>query len=138
MSNMLAFLPAAVAAVLSTTTEKAEPPALPTFKPRWWHNRNRLDARPVMWSLRNRPDDWEWRNEPHTLRHKPSKHIFWVANGPGFYHLYETDGCSCLSSSNRGKFQRFQQIKFWHAFRCWRRHQPPPVDQQQFAAHFVR
>lgn len=46
-------------------------PATPVFGPRW-HSRSRLDIRPVLWSLRNRPE--EWQQGEYTLIHAPSKH----------------------------------------------------------------
>lgn len=77
--DILAFLPAAIAAVVRKP-DTAEPPKLPTFEPRWWHKPGRLDARPVMWSLRNRPDEWEPADRPPVwlLRHKPSGHVFHI------------------------------------------------------------
>lgn len=131
--DFLAFLTAAGAAAVADADTK--PAELPTFRPRWWHREDRLDARPVMWSLRNRPEEWEWRHQPYTITHRPSKHTFWVGNGWGFYSLYDAD-CSCTRS--RGRFQRFQQGAFGRAFRQWRRQQAPIIDQAQFAAHFVR
>jgi len=31
----------------------------PVFKWRWWYSDDRLDIRPVLWSLRNHPEEWE-------------------------------------------------------------------------------
>lgn len=69
--DFLAFLPAAVAAAINNVAVKPKP--LPTFKPRWWYNPRRLDARPVIWSLYNRPEEWTVSNydghhRPYTLR----------------------------------------------------------------------
>ena len=133
--DVLAFLTAPFALALKKIGRPK--PDLPTFEPRWWYRGDRLDARPVAWSLRNRPDDWQWHHQPYTIEHKPSRHVFWVGNGWGFYRLYEAN-CSCTSRSRRGHFQRFQQGVFGRAYRHWRRHQAPPVDPQQFASHFVR
>lgn len=112
-----------------------EKPELPTFKRRWWFKRDRLDARPVIWSLYNRPDDWEQTSQ-YRLTHKPSRHVFWVGNGYGFYGLYEAN-CSCLSTSNRGRFQPFQQRAFHRAFLTWRTPQLRE-NADHFAAHFVK
>src|SRR5262245_46164259 len=110
--DLLAFLTVpAIAAVSVTEADET----LPAFKRRWWHSARRLDARPVVWSLRNRPQDWEWAHREYTIRHKPSDHVFWVANGPGFYALYEAN-CSCTSRSDRGRFQRLQQWTCHFAF----------------------
>lgn len=133
MLSYLAFLlPMAI-----TATKTTEAPRLPTFASRWWFKSNRLDARPVAWSLRTRPQDWEWEHEDYTIRHKPSQHIFWIANGLGYYRLYDAN-CSCTSRSDNGRFQHFQQMVFHRAFKCWRQQQHPAVDTQHFASHFVR
>lgn len=131
---MLAFL-ATVPAIKPEATE-VEAPALPSFTPRWWYRSDRLDARPVAWSLRNRPQDWRWRTENITLEHVPSRHVFWVGNGPMFYGLHEAD-CSCKST--RGRFQRLQaRFVFGPAYRHWRNnHGRPRHDPVHFAAHFV-
>lgn len=133
---MLAFM-AAVPATRATAEDVVEAPALPTFVPRWWHRRDRLDARPVAWSLRNRPQDWEWRTEDTTIVHKPSKHVFWVGNGPMSYRLYDAD-CSCTTT--RGKFQRMQaRWVFGSAYQHWRtNHARAQFNPEHFAAHFVR
>ena len=114
---------------------------LPTFKPRWWYSPDRLDARPVMWYLRNRPEEWEPAdNRPYWfLRHKPSRHTFRIA-GPAIG--LASANCDCSSRSDRGRFQVFQNIAFRAAVRTWmRQHERalrPPIDHEQFAAHFVR
>src|SRR4051812_43776307 len=100
---MLAFL-AIVPATRPATVETTEAPTLPTFASRWWYRPDRLDARPVAWSLRNRPEDWGWQHEGITIVRKPSEHVFWVANGPMFHGLYDAN-CSC--NRTNGKFQSF-------------------------------
>jgi hypothetical protein len=129
--EILSFLsaPLAIAAAKTGGTD-----GLPTFRKLPWFRANRLDARPVAWSLRNRPEDWEWEHEDYTIKHKPSNHVFWIANGWGFYALYEAN-CSCMST--RGKFQRFQQFMFGRAFKHWRRNHGESYDPDHFASHFV-
>ena len=63
---------------------------MPTFPHRWWRSQNRLDIRPVLWSLRNMPQDWSI--DQHTITHNPSKHEFWISNGFFFYALYRANG----------------------------------------------
>lgn len=126
-------------------------PALPVFKRRWWFRDDRLDARPVIWSLENRPEEWEVdrRSRPLTITHLPSKHEFWV--GMGGYHLWRApnlDGTSCgclgLTHSGETRFQRFQQVAFRRAYRNWlawnRERRAPEVSARnnQFASHFIR
>lgn len=133
--DLLAFMSVPLVALRSF--DAATEPQLPVFKPLPWFRDDRLDARPVAWSLRNRPDDWDEATPGYTIRHKPSDHTFWIWNGKGYYSLYAAD-CSCTTRSDRGRFQRFQQGIFHRAYRHWLRHRPPPVDAEQFAAHFVR
>ena len=128
-------------AVVPATVQTAAPESLPAFKQRWWFRKDRLDARPVAWSLINRPEEWDWsrtRNgdilSPHVIVHKPSNHEFWVY-GRGFYRLWSAD-CGC-SRAERGQFQRFQQGLFHRAFMQWRDRQYP-IDHAHFVEHFVR
>lgn len=105
---------------------------LPVFKPRWWHRVDRLDARPVVWSLDNRPDDWVCDCGDYVLTHKRSGHSLWIANGYGLYSM-QSPGCGCTSRG--GAFQRFQQRAIHRAVRRWlSRHMNP----DRFVAHFVR
>jgi hypothetical protein len=110
-------------------------PLLPTFKPRWWFKVDRLDARPVVWSLRNRPQEWSRKGKRYTLTHMPSQHTFWIGNGVGSYGLYDADcGCSTIER----KFQRFQQITFHRAYRSWRRYEAITSGlADHFASHFI-
>jgi hypothetical protein len=87
-----------------------ERPALPTFPPRSWHRPDRLDARPVIWSLDNHPEEWEPADErPYwLLLHKPSGHVFRIAGG--LARLTAPDECSCLRASG-GYFQLFQGVR---------------------------
>lgn len=112
--------------------------ALPLFKPR--RNQRRLDLRPVAWSLRNRPDEWEWLGSSnYRIVHKPSAHQFWVANGITFYDLYHAD-CSCTSRVNRRhrKPSIADRLRFHFAFKGWeRRADETAAINRQFAAHFI-
>lgn len=130
--ELLSYVLPVVAAVTSKVSGGA--PKLPSFKPRFWYNPEKLDARPVAWSLRNKPEEWEWRNPGYTIRHKPSGHVFWVANGFGHYYLYNAN-CRCSTATNC-KFQRFQQAVFHRAFRQWRVGQTKGVH-EHFADHFI-
>lgn len=112
-------------------------PELPTFKPRWWYRNDRLDARPVIWSLKNRPEEWEPADRrPHwMLKHKPSGHVFRIAFGPA--RLVAPTDCGCLQNSV-GRFQRFQSWRLkWAAAEWISKNETPPVDHEQFANHFI-
>lgn len=80
---------------------------------RRWHSFSRLDIRPVLWSLRNRPEEWE--QSEYRLTHTPSQHTFWIGNGFWFYSLHDAN-CSCTQVSG-GKFSFIQKIQFSFARR---------------------
>jgi|SRR5581483_4133358 len=107
---------------------------------RRWHSWSHLDIRPVLWSLRNRPNDWE--QTEFTLRHKQSNHEFWIANGFWFYALYSTDSCSCQRVRG-GSFSLIQKIQFSFARRTVaridraRRSAELATINRQFTEHFV-
>lgn len=137
--DVLAFLTAPIAAALAKV--EAKPDQLPTFKPRWWYRPHRLDARPVIWSLKNRPEEWEYDSHPpYWVQHIPSGHRFWIATFSGPAHLVSASGCGCLQRSNRGRLQLFQSYALKRAAHQMirARETPPPVDHDHFAAHFVR
>ncbi len=131
-------------ATLELPAEIAAPsvPNLPKFQSRWWHKPNRLDARPVIWSLYNHPEEWEpGDSRPYYfIKHTPSGHVFRMRNGKAA--LVGPQECSCLGRSEQGRFQLFQGLAFKRAARVWEYnhdHPPiPPVDREQFAAHFIR
>jgi len=126
--EILSFLaPLAALAAPAKIDEK------PTFAPRWWYSKRRLDARPVIWALANRPADFRWQTEGLTLVHTPSKHVFWT--GSHNVGLYDAE-CSCSTETN-GRFQRFQVRGFRRAVRAWRLAQNPHYDPAHFAAHFT-
>lgn len=134
----IAFLPPPPALVAQKKKEEAKGDGLPVFKRRWWFKDNRLDARPVAWSLVNRPQDWRYTDpEERVLEHIPSKHQFWVGSSRGNYHLWSAR-CGCHHQSEGGGFQKFQQGLFHRAYMQWRKwHRPPQAEAERFANHFL-
>ena len=116
-----------------TASHAQDFPALPSFNPRWWYRSDRLDARPVIWSLKNRPEDWEQGEYPWLIRHHPTGHVFSMIP----VRLVGPEDCSCVHRSNQGRFQLFQCFALERAI--WRKLHPPrpPIDHEQFSAHFV-
>src|SRR5690348_2170400 len=104
----MAPLPAPKAQELTLEPPKAEARPLPIFKRRWWHSKNKLDARPMIWSLYNHPEEWEWRTPWVRLRlegggKKPPKDIFafdslvaWLETKDPKEEYYYIDGTNCL------------------------------------------
>jgi len=131
--SILAFL-----APMPAKVTKTETSALPEFKPRWWYKADRLDARPVIWSLDNHPEEWRVTHEGNynlTITHIPSNHQFWSCLAMG-YRLYRAD-CSCSSSSSR-KWQRFQFWTVGRAIRQWVRNERAKENiAENFHSHFV-
>ncbi len=118
---------------------------LPRFKPRWWYRKDRLDARPVIWSLYNHPEEWDTvrPNGNRALRpysyfqHKPSNHYFRIWAGE--CHLLEQTECGCQSAT-RGRFQVFQKSGLRKAAQWWEnyyKHPLPALNPQHFAGHFI-
>ena len=134
--TLLAFL-----AALPMAVDRA-PATVPVFTKRPWHSRNHLDIRPVLWSLRNRPQDWNIGSGHYTIDHTPSQHEFWIANGFFFYGLYNANGCSC-NHGGEGSFSLIQKFQFGSALRAWRRSQQSAVQERrdqvnaQFSSHFI-
>lgn len=136
----MAFVPTPPAAMQAEDKPKA---ALPVFGRRL-HSRNRLDIRPVLWSLKNRPE--EWVEDRFTITHKPSKHEFWTGNGYFFYGLYSTGErhCSCQAVEG-GRFSLIQKAQFAWALMRWRWTYGANLARaelgrtnEQFANHFIR
>lgn len=119
---------------------KSETAQAPTFGRRW-HSWSRIDIRPVLWSLRNRPE--EWHQDGYTLVHKPSKHGFWTGNGFWFYGLYDSNNCSCTSRPSHGRFSLIQKFQFGLARRTVARLERTRANAElvginsQFAEHFL-
>lgn len=116
-----------------TNHDTALPEMPVVFKPR--RNQHRLDYRPVAWSLRNRPGEWQWRTLEITIEHIPSGHIFWI--GADAIYLFDAD-CSCRPAS-RVRPTLADRIRLRRALRDWRKSQRiTPEVNAQFAAHFIR
>lgn len=136
--NILAFLALAAAAKPARTDAPPARPCLPNFKRRWWYSERRLDARPVIWSLKNHPEEWRYRFQSRDMliTHSPSRHSVWFLFHMG-YRL-DADGCSC---STRNKWQRFQLFSVGRAVRAWRRWEarqnPTESIDVQFRSHFI-
>ena len=111
-----------------TARVDAPAPQPPVFKRRWWYSDHKHDGRPVLWSIENRPQDWEALDhqlapiQPNTdrdayyFRHKPSKHVFRVfPYGRGF-SLDDSTRCGCSHSSD---FQWFHAGALRRAYHKW-------------------
>lgn len=90
-------------------TSPPTPVSPPIYAPRWWYSRGRHDARPIAWSLRNRPQDWSIRHADGGdfayLTHKPSNHVFRVGSNQ-VPVLERRTSCDC---SYIQKYQQFQR-----------------------------
>jgi hypothetical protein len=93
----------------------------PEFTRRWWYSSRRLDARPLAWSLVNRPHEWAWSSQ-NLIVHMPSTHIYWIGTNQKAFQ-YDAPYCNCQSAS-RGRFQRGQQRMFRNAFNTWKASHP--------------
>lgn len=136
MSTMFAFL-ATLPALKSKT-----PPVMPDWSSLRQSKKARLDIRPVVWSLLNKPEDWKWGYNNYTIYHVKSNHQFWVTSGP--YRLYGADHCSCQQVADGTGFSIAQRYKFGVAFRAWKRWERtqrvvPRVEaiNKEFRQHFV-
>ncbi len=109
---------------------------LPQFKPRWWYRRGRLDARPVIWSLDHRPEEWKlnYPGELHeNLLHLPSKHYLYSA--PVIVMGRLVADCSCQGRD----WQIFQTLGVRRAIRRWlSAHGGSVTLADQFRGHFIR
>lgn len=125
---------------MSAPALEAKSAPLPTFVRRPWYNPHRVDARPVIWSLRNRPEDWKYTWATHrnlTLTHKPSGHKLWASGVMGY--KIDSDSCSCTGRA----WQFLQFFAMGRAVRAWKRWEAknnPEHHQlaEQFSAHFIR
>lgn len=119
-------------------------PVMPEFRPKWYFSDSKVDARPMLWSLENCPEDWEpigyhnpkpanW-SAVYGLRHKPSNHTLY---GIKYLPTLRAD-CGC----NGREFQPFQVGKVRLACRRWLDSNGfgPEAEaearRQQFRAHF--
>jgi len=121
---MLALLAPMMAPKSETEVTKAPP----IFKRRWWYSAERLDARPVIWSLQNHPEEWQYIDPDYRNRivHTPSEHEVWTGSQQRYRLRAE---CSCSSRN----WQVFQAHLVGRAIRQWQAQQR----EQQFRSHFV-
>lgn len=122
-----AFVPSLASDIQAAVGVAAPKPIMPTFKRKWWYRADRLDARPVIWSLENCPEDWERHQHMRSwVRHKPSD------------HCYSSDGsmlagnCDC----SRYGFQWRQQKQLGKAVAAFIERQAA-ITQHQFQNHFL-
>ncbi len=108
----------------------------PVFKARWWYSSERLDARPVIWSLDHRAHEWgvDFPGTSYeTLRHKPSRHEMY--SGRGMLKGMMQAECSCSGRP----WQLGQRKAVCQAIDRWRA--AHGVDgrslSEQFSAHFI-
>lgn len=134
--SLIAFL-----ATLPALTKSTTPPAMPEWQSLRYSKKQRLDIRPVLWSLRNKPQDWEWQRGRDTIGHIPSGHSFWVYSMD--YHLHNSTQCSC-TQAREGRFSFIQRRQFGRAFASWRRWQKkqfatPRIEaiNKEFRQHFI-
>jgi hypothetical protein len=116
-------------------------PQCPNFRPR--RNKYRLDLRPAIWSLRNRPEEWEFH--AGFIVHVPSKHVFYAhgtctTNGFTDHKIGDLSDhhtrCSC-TCANRAPLR--DRIRFRFALLDWRhRKEYPDIEKRyhQFMNHF--
>lgn len=140
----MAFDSEAPAAVIAPVKPKAEPEVtravMPVFKRRWWQGK-KLDHRPVVWSLRERPEEWRIDmsgNQMTQAFHRPSTHSFRLDMGP-WVKLYSSNECSCQRFAR--SFTLIGSFRVWGAaYDLAHRNDPPkpnPVDvHRQFCGHF--
>lgn len=120
-----AFMPSLAPDIQAAVGADAPKPTMPIFKRKWWYLADRLDARPVIWSLENKPEDWEAPAFTGSVRHKPSDH-FYTSSGTMFAN------CDC---SHYG-FQWGQQRRLARAVMAFIRRQTA-ITQHQFQNHFL-
>lgn len=112
----------------SESAKVIEKPAVPQWSPKWWYDLKKLDGRPIIWSLKNRPDDWSIDSGNCVLTHKPSDHQFWVYMGQ--FYLWHTPGCGCQRGTDT-YFQRGQHFRLRWALRRWKMHTKYNIQQRK-------
>jgi hypothetical protein len=109
-------------------------PQPPVFKRRWWFKQTRIDARPVVWSLRHRPEDWETHErDGDRIKHKPSGYTLVLRDGIPNRMWDKT--CDDVRY-----FQSFQKYGLLSAYEDWKKHRgcgTPFTNPDRFAAMFV-
>jgi hypothetical protein len=96
---------------------KTKPKVMPNFQPKSWYSPNLLDARPMVWSLLNRPEEWRLDGGGTYLIHVPSGHYFFTSAENG-YRPANLSNCGC--STVRG-YQKFQVSSVRRAMEHWMR-----------------
>ncbi len=121
-----AFMSATFAPDIQHAVEAEKPkPVMPEFKPKWWYRSDRLDARPTIWSLENRPEEWRVVFQSDSVRHEPSDH---------YYTTYGTMFSMCTCS--RYQLQRGQQARLAKAVKAFIARQAA-ITQHQYQNHFL-
>jgi hypothetical protein len=137
----MAFIPiCGMAAEVKAPEVKPEQPSLPIFTRKWYH-RFKLDIRPVCWSLRNRPEEWERQEVNGNLimfTHKPSSHYFYTNRFHEGVRLRQETRCGCTAYAN--DFTALQRWQFSLAANDWwqLRQQVELIEtRKHFEEHFV-
>lgn len=126
MALFAAFTPSLAPDIHAAIAADAPKPTMPTFKWKWWYSSDRLDARSVIWSLENRPEEWEMPSYSSiSVQHKPSAHRFSIYGG-----MSADCGCSQL------RFQWGQRKRLGKAVTAFIRRQNT-ITQHQFQNHFL-
>ena len=117
---MYAFLVTAAAVRIKRDEEaQAKSASLPIFETKWWFSKQRLDARPVIWSLVNHPEEWN-ETSPGVMFHMPSEHEFRLGHDRPFRALGLLHAqCSCHNDTTN-LFQHFQSRAVRQAWRQWK------------------
>lgn len=122
----------ALLAPMPTPEQQATTSKLPGFRPRWWYHPGKLDARPVIWSLYNHPEEWRWSMAGYRIEHEPSGHEFRIWGGR---RLMSVD-CGCSSASGWQFMQVFALAFAMRRWRKWEARRPTSLH-QNFASHFI-
>jgi|SRR5215469_195367 len=136
MSSIIALLTAAAAKAIEAVgkTKEVSPPRFEKFD---GYDPNKLDARPLIWSLENKPEEWSYpgpRPDNHALafylRHEPSNHLFNISWHENLCGLAAAE-CSCHATSHQ--FQTGQALELYAAAVAWDKE----MIRRQFAEHFT-
>jgi hypothetical protein len=137
----MAFIPIpGIAAEVKALEVNPEKPKPPTFTRKWYH-RFKLDIRPVCWSLRNRPEEWERQVVNRNLimfTHTPSSHYFYTDGSHTGVRLRQETRCGCTAYAN--DFTAVQRLQFCLAADDWwrqRRQAELNKTRKHFEEHFV-
>lgn len=105
----------------------------------WYHNPKwRLDIRPMLWSLYNKPE--EWTQTTYRLTHNPSCHAVYFSNGWPFYELFgQQCDCETRKLSLGQKWQLRRAVAGWRSTVGRVRSEVEQVKiNQRFASHFIK